>query len=116
MVAGLAPHVHEHDAGPGLGDHPGHVGVAPQRGDVVDDRRLPWRGPARQPPPCEVSIETGERSSSAAQLLDDRQHPPQFLVQRHGLRSGPGGFASQVEQVGPVVDQGPRMLGSRGPA
>jgi hypothetical protein len=42
----FAEHVHEAEVSVAVGDHPGHIGVAPERGDVVDHHRPLLERPA----------------------------------------------------------------------
>ena len=100
---GDALHVHEHDPGAGLGDDPGHLGVAPHRGDVVDDRGAGGQGAAGD---LGLGRVDGDRHAGlGGQRLDHRQHPAQLLLDRDGLRAGPAGLAAEVEQVGPLGGQ-----------
>ena len=49
----------------------------------------------------------GNARRREASCFDDREHPPQLLVQRHRVRSWAGGFAAQVEQSRPRRGSGP---------
>ena len=55
-----------------------------------------------------VSIESGT-STLSRERLDDRDHPAQLLVERDRLGPGPARLAPEVEQVGPLGDEPPRV-------
>jgi hypothetical protein len=46
-----------------------------------------------------------QRHVAALQRLDDRQHPPQLLVDPDGLRAGARRFAADIEDVRSLLQQ-----------
>ena len=56
-----AEHVHQAAVGAAVGDDAGHLGVAPQRGHVVDEGGAGGRARLRRPAAFEVSIESRAR-------------------------------------------------------
>ncbi len=52
-------------------------------------------------------------AAAAGQVLDHRQHAPHFLVHGHRCRAGPGGLASDIEDIGARFQQLERMADRR---
>ena len=96
-----------------LGDHAGHVRVALQTPDVVDDAgALPER------PVGDLRLQRVDRDWGA-QLYHGRHHVPQprqLLLQRDrlGAAIGSGGLGADVDDVGAFLDQLLGMLQCEG--
>ena len=103
-VARRALHVHGDDARSGLPRDIEHRRVA-QAGHVVDDRRACCHRCARDGGLHRVDRDDEPRI--AREPRDDGQHAPQFLLLRHGARTGPGGFAADVDDLRALLREPP---------
>ena len=90
-----------------LGGQGGHIRVEAQGADVIDDG-----GSGVQGGPGHlglIGIDGDGDVDFGGQGFDDRQDPAQFLIQRHGIGKGPGGFAADIQDVGAGHYQGPGL-------
>ena len=108
MVRGVAAHVHQADAGARLGDHAGHLGIAPQRGHVVDEPgararppprdRAPWRCRSTSAAAAAIRSSTGSTrrnsSSSATGSAPGRVDSPPTSTSAAPSRDHPLGLSN----------------------
>ena len=99
--AGHPLHVHDDDAAIGRCHRLGSARL-PQRTHVVDDRCAGCQSSAHDRGLAGIDR---YRNAAPAHRLDQRHHPPDFLLLRHVRGAGPGRLAADIEQVGPFVDQ-----------
>ncbi len=104
--------VHDDDAHPGLRRDIGHRRIALQAPDVVDEGDALRRREAR---------DGGLRRIDRDRLLDavddigeKRIEPGLFDVGRHRLVAGPGRFGADVDDVGALRREPPRLRHRRG--
>ena len=71
----------------------------------------PGRNRLRITSGLQVSTETG--TGHRRKLLQHRQHPPQLFLGADRRRAGTRRFAADVEDVGALLDQAPRMVIAR---
>ena len=100
--ARLALHVHQAQVGAGLGDDPGELGIAAQRGDVVHEL-----GAERERAPCDLGLRRVDRDGLPLELLEHRQDAAQLLVERDAVRAGPGRLAADVDDRGALGEHPP---------
>ena len=83
-----------------LRHHAGHVGIALQAPDVIDDGRARRPAPSRRPSAFMVSIETGTPSATTAA---GPVEPPHLLLDRdrHRIAIGTGRFAPMSRMSAP---------------
>ncbi len=106
---GLVAVVHDDDRHAMLADHAGHVGIALQAPDVVDDARAQAERPIG-----DLRLQRVDRDGHA-HLHHGREHglqPRQLLLERHrlGAAIGAGRFGADVDDVGAFLDHLPGML------
>ena len=114
-----AEHVHQHDLAVALGAERRQLGVAAQRGDVVDDRRARRRAPPRRPRPSRCR--SRPRSRRRRERLDHRARVRASSSSAPTASApGPRRLAADVEDVGALRGQlaavRDRRLGDRGTA
>ena len=96
---GCALHVHQDEAGTCFRDERFHAGIEPQGADVIDEH-----GARVERLPCHdglSGIDRDRHRHRAAHRPDDGDQSPALLLLIHRLRSRPGGFRADVDQVGP---------------
>ncbi len=94
-------HVHQDEPGTGFGHDVRHPGIT-QGGDVVDDG-----GPGVEGGHCHLGLGRvdGDQSPCLHQPLDHGCGPVDLVRSGDGVRSGPGGLASDVDDVGSGLPQ-----------
>ena len=106
----LALHVHQADVDAGLRDRAHQLGVAVQRGDVVDELDAEL-----ERPPGDAGLRGVDRERLALEMLEHRHDAPELLLERHGCRPRPRRLAADVDDCRPGVEH-PVRLGDRGVA
>jgi hypothetical protein len=99
-------------AAPDFGGDPRAIGIAGQRGDVVDD---PGAGFHRLAHDGRVAGVDRDDRAGLGQRPHHRQDARRLFLRRHRLRARPGGFATDVDDVGAGRQHGARVVdGMRG--
>jgi hypothetical protein len=104
--ARLALHVHQAQVGARPGDRLGHVRVAPQSGDVVDEL-----GPEGERTPRHLRLCGVDRDWNAFEPLEHRDDTAQLLVERDSLRAGPRRLAADVHDRRALLQHASRRRG-----
>ena len=93
---GVSLHVHQNDARLAARQHTHGAGISSESADIVDDRRSRLScGPHDHGAP---GIDR-DSDAAARKLLDDRNDPPQLLLDRDRLRAGPRRLATHVNDI-----------------
>jgi hypothetical protein len=103
--AGIAAGVHENHWHALFGDSLERTRIVRQGRNVVDDIRTGRDGAAHHF--GIAGIDRDARIDAPGQSLDHRQHAPQFLVDRHWLRTRAGGFTADVQDLRPFFRKAP---------
>ena len=76
------------------------LGIAAQRGDVVDEQRAELERPARH-----LGLRGVDRDRKPCEPLEDRHDPPQLLVERDRVRARAGRLAADIDERRPSLEQ-----------
>ncbi len=87
-------------------------GIAGKRRHIVDDFRPQFDGGLRDG--GFRGVDRNWYRNLSAYRFDDRQHAVEFFLLAHRLRTRPGAFAADIDQIGAVGDQLGRMLNGGG--
>jgi hypothetical protein len=100
----LALHVHQAKIGAGGSDHAGQLGVAAECGHVVHELGAELGRPAGN-----LGLGRVDRDRNLAlERLEHGHDPPQLLVERHALGTGPRRLPTDVHDPRPLVHHAPR--------
>ena len=103
---GLTEHVHDDQPSLRRGGQGHHRGV-PESTHVVDDLGAGAESSTRH-----FGFHRVDRHHSApvCQRLDNRHHPGQLVLGRHWLSTRARGLATNVDDLGPLVDESQRVV------
>src|ERR1700687_602451 len=106
----LTTNVHQNERQFVLPRHFSDTRIAPQSGNVVDDFRACLGRSFGYL--CFARINRDGNAQLAAQLFQNRQNTPQFFFEGNRLRTGPRGFAADIDQAGAGLFHGERVCES----